>query len=237
MACGGSSNPTGPTGSAQVCRTYATAFQSVNTVSLGSDSADIWQLMGTCRWEINRLVCEQQYTFLGGDCSGAAGRATRTQSYRSPTDFVDEVSVIPPLPRALSISILSAADSCPSSVELTNSYDARGRLTQRVGRSPRNLAANVTTTYSAWDALGRPTAGASANFLGNVPVSIVYDSAGRRSAETAQHYGGQWVLMLTTEYDRNGNVAREVLEDVTPGESGERHTTTTTVTATDRVCK
>jgi len=233
-ACGGSSSPTGPTG--QACRTFAAAYTSVQTVSLGNESAEFWRMNGGCRWTADRLTCTEQYAFLGGDCQGEPGASTRIVSYRSAADFVDEVAAVPPVPRALSVSVQTPAGRCPSPSDSTYTY-ADGRLARVSGRSALNLAANAERVYTAWDSVGRPTEGTFSNFLLNGPISITHDTAARTTVERSRFRDGQWEIEQTTSYDQAGTVVGEIYTDAIPGEVRPRYVTATSVMATDRVCK
>lgn len=103
--------------------------------------------------------------------------------------------------------------------------------------SPSNFAANATRTFTTWDANGRPTDGTFVNFRVNGPVVIRHDEVARTTTEVATYDNGNWVVTTMTGYDVNGVVVREVVSDVIPGEVRPIYTTTTTVLATDRVCK
>lgn len=118
VACGGdSSGPTAPTTPSQSCRTYATSAHAVQTGELGAERVDMWQMTSSCRWNTDRLTCTQQYSQFRGDCEGARGDATWTATYGSAADFVDEVSVLPPVSKATSVAVTSAGGSCPAPFE------------------------------------------------------------------------------------------------------------------------
>lgn len=237
-ACGGdSSSPTAPSSASQTCRVYATSSRTVQTAELGSERVDLWQMTSTCRWNADRLTCAQQYSQFRGDCEGARGDATYTATYGTAADFVDEVSALPPAPTATSIAVASAAGSCPSPFEARHQYDATGRLVRISSGSSTNFAANSTKTFTAWDSRGRPTEGAFANFGVTGPITLRYDDAARSVTEVASYDSGNWIVTITTAHDANGVVVREVLSDAIPGEARPTYTTTTTVLATDRVCK
>lgn len=240
IGCGGQSSttPTSPGASAQNCRTYATSSRAVQTGVLGAERADLWELASTCRWSGDRLTCAQQYSRFSGDCAGQPGGATWTATYASAADFVDEASVVPPASKATSITVTSVAGLCPSPSESRLQYDGSGRLLRIVSGSPSNLAGNSTKAFTAWDSRGRPTDGTFANFRVSGPVAIRHDEAARTTTEVGTYDGGNWVITTTTGYDANGNVVREVFSDVVSGDRPRAtYTTTTTILATDRVCK
>lgn len=237
-ACGGdSSGPTSPSNASQSCRAYATASRAVQTGELGAERVDLWQMTSTCQWTGNRLTCTQKYSQFRGDCEGAGGDATWTATYGSAADFVDEVAALPPISKATSVAVTSAAGRCPSPFEVRQQYDTTGRLLRVTSTSASNFAANSVKTFTAWDARGRPTEGLFDNFRVTGPVAIRYDDAARTTTDVATYDNGNWIVTTTTTHDAGGNVVREVLSDAIPGEARPAYTTTTTVLATDRVCK
>ncbi len=237
-ACGGSSSsPTAPSTAAQSCRIYATSTRAVQTVELGVERADLWQMTSSCRWNGDRLTCTQQYSDFRGDCSGARGDATWTATYAAAAEFVDEVAAVPPIPKATSLAVTSTAGSCPSPFESRQQFDASGRLIRMSSSAASNLSANSTKTLTAWDARGRPTEGSFTNFRVAGPVVIRHDDAARTSTEVGTYDNGAWIITTATTYDANGIVVREVLSDVLGSEPRPTYTTVTTVLATDRVCK
>jgi YD repeat-containing protein len=83
--------------------------------------------------------------------------------------------------------------------------------------------ATITTSYAAWDAHGRPTAG---TISPGGPIKIVYDDAAR-TATTHRSFGTE-----TQTYDENGNTVRIVQRY-----GSQVVTTTTKINATARICK
>jgi hypothetical protein len=152
--------------------------------------------------------------------AGGAPCSTVVTSYSSVADFVDEVSVIPPVFHSTtSVSTNSGACGAGTATQ-TYTYDSQRRLTQLSG--PGSV-----TTYTAWDGSGRPTTGST----GGQTISITYDDANRSwTTTTTASNGSKSVGTLT--FDANGNQIRNVVV------SGNVTTTTTfNNTATATVCK
>jgi YD repeat-containing protein len=103
-------------------------------------------------------------------------------------------------------------------------YDASGRLTSTVTTA---LGVSSTTTYTAWDSSGRPTAG---SFPGTT-IANSYNDATRTWVQTLTPARGG-ASTTTTTFDANGNQVTVV------NTSGNVTSTTTfNTTATARVCK
>lgn len=150
---GDKANPVSPgtgTGgsSTSSCRTYASA-----TTGVSASGSYTLNTSTTCSYNTatNRLDC----TYRTSDSNGASSVSTGVVIYASPSDFVAEVQVVPPLRRSLGVTT-SETGSAPD-VALVSTYDGRNRLTRDVLTS---AGGTVTTTYSTWDGSGRPTAGA-----------------------------------------------------------------------------
>jgi hypothetical protein len=191
------------------CRTYPTA---ATDVSINNVSTVRVTYSGTFDTTTHRAT----YTFNYSDTAGPQFSYVQVTDYRSTDDFVDEVKSIPP-------RTLSLRTSATGGLAFTrnNSFDAQRRLT---GFTNTAAGQTITTTYTAWDNAGRPTAGAQSN-AGTLSVS--YNDAGR--SQTTVIFG------LGTEvatFDLNGNPATSV-RDTGVGPV----TTTTTVGSTANVCK
>ena len=165
-----------------------------------------------------------------------------TVQYNSVADFVDEVRVVPPVSRWTRNSVIGTpiSGSCgpgSGSASITPTYDSQGRLAVVVAvgqvTPPLVTVGTSTTTYSAWDSFGRPTAGtvivrssrpSPVSFTGTVSVS--YDNAARTTRTTTLISGQQTVSTIT--YDANGNIVSTV---------GPEGLTTSTTTSTARICR
>src|SRR5262245_21531207 len=149
-ACGGSKDqgggtPTAP--SSQTCRNYMTAYTQVQTASANPGFSST--TVGTCTFTQSALQfnCSLRYS----DTTGFSSTNTTISTFASVADIVDEVSVNPPLFRVLTVAGTVVSGGVTTSNLGTYSYDGQKRLT-------RVVSTGSTTTYSAWDNVGRPTA-------------------------------------------------------------------------------
>jgi hypothetical protein len=149
---------------------------------------------------------------------------TSVSTYRSRDDFVDEVRVIPGVLMQTTTTTTNSG-GCGSGTSTVNyTYDSQRRLTSFTTSA---LGVSGTTTYTAWDSSGRPTAG---SFPGTT-ISNVYDDAARTMTQTQTPSSGGSSTTVTT-VDANGNQVSVVVR------SGPVTTTTTFAnTATAQVCK
>ena len=112
--------------------------------------------------------------------------------------------------------------------DLTHSYDARGRPGRLVSVTG---GATVTTTHSAWDGHGRPTAGTEVSPHLTTTLSFGYDETARTMTTTRIATGYPKFVGVQT-YDADGN---PTVYNTTFGDS--TSTTTTTIASTGRVCR
>jgi YD repeat-containing protein len=213
IGCATSTSPSGGgnTGGGPACRNYGTV-QLVNQFpsSITSAYSSLSGKYDTSQRQASFVLAS---SFNGPICS------TTVVTYGSTSDFVDEISVIPPKVLASSQAI-SLSDACGgTTTNLVYAYDSQRRLLRVVS------SAGDTTTYTAWDTSGRPTLG---SFSSGGTVSTAYDSAGRTMTST-QSKGGVTSTIVNT-FDVNGILISAV-------DSGTGQTTTYTVTATEQICK
>jgi len=143
-------------------------------------------------------------------------------TYRSTADFVDEVRVIPSLTMQTSTTT-TFGGGCDLGTETVNYvYDSQRRLVS-------STTGGVVTTYTAWDDVGRPTAG---RYPGTTIANTYNDST--RTLVKTQTGGitgrGTWTTTVT--YDANGAQTSVVVISGAVTES-----TTFNTTATAQVCK
>ena len=211
-----SGNPTEPSAGGSgsgVCRTYPTAAN-VTTTALGQTFTA--SLTGAFDTSSNRLTITTM-------SAGGALCTTSVSAYQSKNDFVDEVRVIPgvQLPTSTTTTNSGGCGSGTSTVNYT--YDSQRRLTSFTTTA---FGVSGTTTYTAWDSSGRPTAG---SFPGTT-IQNVYDDAARTWTQTQTTGGSTSTTFMT--FDANGSQVSVVVT------SGPVTTTTTfTNTATAQVCK
>jgi YD repeat-containing protein len=152
--------------------------------------------VGTCTFTQSSLQfnCSLVYT----DTTGFATTNTNITTYASVADIVDEVSVIPPLMRPLSVSGTTTSGGTTTTSSGTFTYDAQKRITRQA------YVGGTTTTYSAWDSAGRPTAATAVGSNGQTTtLTMTYDN-NARSMTTANVQGGV-TTSCTQSYDVNGN--------------------------------
>jgi YD repeat-containing protein len=207
-ACGGSSSPS-PIGGSNTCRTYPTAASVTTTTSGFTQNA---LLTGAFNASTNQSTVTTQFA-SGAPCT------TTVNSYRSTADFVDEVRVIPPVSLQTSTSTTNAGACGSGTSNVSYAYDGQRRLTSFT-------SGGSTTTYTAWDSSGRPTAG---SFPGT-SIANVYNDSARTLTQTQT--SGSATSVTTTTYDANGT---NVMIVNTSGSVVS--TTTITVTSTAQVCK
>jgi YD repeat-containing protein len=152
---------------------------------------------------------------------GASLCTTSVFNYDSVADFVDEVRVVPGVTLTTSNTNTNSGACGPFSTTVTYAYDGQRRL--------KTMASiGGTTTYTAWDSSGRPTAGTTST---GITITNVYDNAARTLTQTqVASNGGQSVNVQT--FDANGIQLKVVNTD-----SSGTSTTTYTNTSTAQVCK
>jgi len=228
-----SAPPPGPAPTAGPCRTYDTSVTSVTAG--GSVRAtvewtgvfDPWSL----RFVQNINVSSNQ---------GAHFSYVQVSTWASVEDFIAEVvrlkapatlatnpngrvlDIVPPLMRSL-----STTGNGTIALRKTNSYDSTGRLTGFVTRS---AGGTITTRYTAWDAVGRPTAGTMQSPASTSTVTFGYDDKALTETQTTTTQGISSVI--TNTYDQFGNM-RASTSTVTRGQGS---TTTYTSHANAKVC-
>lgn len=155
-----------------------------------------------------------QYVCHGKDSSGFS--FDETAQYGSVADFVGDPSKVTFFPHAKTITLKSPTFTSAQ----VYSYDGQGR--------PSTIATSVSTgggtiqTFTAWDPLGRPTAGQ----LDGQTFTFTYDDAQR--IFTQQGTG----VLITLKLDANGNHASST--SVGPSSTDNA---TITVHATAQICK
>jgi hypothetical protein len=228
-ACkGGGGSPNSPSNSSTTtgsstasCRTLAASQRSVQTftdgVTVTTDTA--------CSLSGTDATCNSTFT----DSRFGSGTMTQTSRFTSRSDIVDEAAANPPLARSLGTTTVTTVSGVPFTTTATNSYDAQRRLTSTVvvTQSP---PLSVTTSFSAWDASGRPTAGSTTiPNVGQFPVTITYDNANRSVTRDTG------LNVCTQTYDTNANIIREQCND--RGGSTAPSTTTVNIVTTQQICK
>jgi YD repeat-containing protein len=143
--------------------------------------------------------------------------------HASVADVVDEVAVNPPLQLSLgtTTTITGGGAGTDATTDSTPDYDDRKRLISLTAES-RPSRQRSTTTYTAWDAAGRPTMGTVLAGRQKSTVTMSYDDSRRMQSQTSNG------ITCTQTFDANGNPAIG---------SCAGSTATTTVLTTQRICK
>lgn len=172
---GTSGGTTGGTGtSSSSCRIGPATYRIVTTGG-GFTST----INGTCTFN-NATVegtCTNQYT----DTLGQSFTTVSVTRHATRGDVVDEISVIPPLQRALSTTTTVTGGPLNSTGTATLSYDGQRRHTSTVATTTAaGVTTTTTTTNTAWDSAGRVTASTS----GSTSSTFTYDNATRTQVST-----------------------------------------------------
>jgi len=194
---------------APTCRTYPTA--QTRAFSVGGASE-------TCEYDTRTNVhtCTMDLRIQ------APRRIVSVRQYKSAADFVDEIRVIPPLSRAASgTTTYQPSGPGAQNATIAFTYDSQRRQTDMLFQFADGRT--VKTTYSAWDASGRPTA----HTTSGQAFRYAYDDAKRTMTITGP--GGVQVHW----FDQNGNLIKQ---DDSPA-GAPASTTTVTITKTATVCR
>jgi len=193
------------------CRTYTTTATDLET---NANAVPPFTLTNTYTTTFNASTNQLTTTGTVTSSIGCSGPFTSTVTYPSVAAFVAEVGVIPPLHRKIHIE--RSANACGArAAAFVFTYDAQNRVTQF-----------GSTSYTAWDSLGRPIAGTVRAGAG-ISVSLAYDNAARKTTLTL---GGNPASATVTTFDANGNSI-----GITNQQTGT--TAVTTVHSTTTVCQ
>ena len=203
----------GQTQAAPACRTYSA--EEVRTLS-GAGSGTINQ---TCRFDAATL--ERACTIRSKTNAGSF-TLNLADKYASVADFVDEIRVIPPIAR-IQRQTRRFASGPAADADVSYEYDAERRQTRISTSMKGNL---MVMTYNAWDAIGRPTAGATSGRGSSVSLKYAYDDAARTMTITGP------VGVEIDTYNADGNMIREVSTD-----GGGKTEYEIKITKTDTICR
>jgi hypothetical protein len=204
----------------QDCRAMATA---ATTKSRGPGfSADTTT---TCSYDTatNQSTCTNKYT----DSLGTSTTTVSVTTFASLADAIDEIKVIPPRRRSLRTDTTATGARGSAASSLANTYDNENRLIQEVGESP---GGTFTTTYTAWDEAGRPTAGKTVMRANINSLTLAYDDKARTLTTTTDTGGQRLVCVLT--FDASGNPIATSCKG-----PGGMTSSTTQPTATEKICR
>ena len=238
ISCGGGGTsdtntvgtPTSPTPPQAVCRTYPTTLSGSEVVTTSGGVIRFnYAVTGSFNTGSATSAGNFTRTQVGGTCNlTAAGTGT----YRSVSDFVDEGKTPGKQLVLNSTSTASYTGSCAAptvTTTTTNSYDGQGRLVRSVSS---NSAGQATTTYTAWDSLGRPIQAAHSD--GSSWTTSYNDSALTGTTITTGPVGSGTAV---STYDSNNNLLSVVSTSTVPLLGAVTLTITWTIGATVQVCK
>ena len=140
----------------------------------------------------------------------------------SPTGPQAVNDIIPPLTRSR-----STLASGQIGLNKTNTFDGMNRIT---GFQTRSQGGTITVRYSAWDTLGRPTAGTMQSPAQSSTLQISYDD--KALTQTERTTTRNLTSTMTTAFDQHGNI-RSVQSTITGGQAS---TTTWTPHSSATVC-
>ncbi|MEQ1757560.1 MAG: hypothetical protein ABL986_04525 [Vicinamibacterales bacterium] len=212
---GGTGSAGGGTASTS-CRTGPATYRIVTASSQFTSTIN-----GTCTF--NNASVEGTCTNVYTDTIGTSFTSVSTTRHASRGDVVDEIAVIPPLNRALGTTTTVTGAGLNSTGTSVLTQDGQRRLATIVATSTSGgQTVTSTTTYSAWDSSGRPTAGTISG-SGGGSVNYSYDNAARTQSST------QSGVTCTQTFDVNGIP--------TTGTCTNGVTTTFTTLSTLQVCR
>jgi hypothetical protein len=206
---------------AATCRNLATEL-TARVTAAGGFTATI-KTSCTFNQSLKEGTCSVQYS----DSQGTKTTSETTTKYASIADIVDEIAVIPPLIYARSTTGKMSGNRGTTAGTSTNSFDTSRRITRTVNESAMGTS---TTTYSDWDAAGRPTRASDVGRGFSNTRSISYDDAAR--TRTTIVNGGQLRTMET--FDADGN---QIAATTTAAGATVATKTDVTVAASQRLCK
>jgi YD repeat-containing protein len=204
-----------PRTTAPGCRTYPTSLRTQHT---GSGFTGVTE--STCQFDRPSLElrCSHEYS----DSAGNKSSTTVTTKYASVNDVLEEGKVNPPLRRSLWSITRQTGNRASGGGRLENTYDEQGRLRSESSEQ-------VKTTYTAWDAAGRPTEGEARSARSSVEYRMVYGPSSMTMTTTTP----QGSVVCTKTFDATGTeISNECKGTASTGSK-----LVTTVTGTARVCK
>jgi len=206
----------------QECRTAATAA-TTRSKGMGFSAETIT----TCQFDkaTSKSTCTNQYS----DSVGTKTTTVSVTTFASLAEAIDEIKVIPPRRRSVRTDTTTTGDRGSLTSSLVNTFDRENRLVQETGES--SAGGTFTTTYTSWDEAGRPTAGKTVS-RGNInALTLAYDSSARTLTTTTDTGLQKLVCVLT--FDADGNPAASSCR----GPGGMTNGSTTTTTASEKICR
>jgi hypothetical protein len=180
-----------------------------------------------CRYDktASKATCTNTYQ----DSHGTKTTSVSVTTYASLTDMIAEVTVVPPLRRSLRTDSTIKGPRGTTTSTVVNSYDRQHRHVEEAGTA--SAGQKSTTTYTSWDAAGRPTAGRTVHPGVTTALAISYNDATRTQTTTST--GGGLRMTCSMQFDANGNQ----LSTRCLGSAASSSNATTRTTATERICR
>jgi hypothetical protein len=207
---------------AQPCRTTATEATTKHSGRGFTAAATT-----SCQYDktTNKSTCTTTYE----DSLGTKTTTTSVSTFATLDDAIDETTVIPPRRRSIRTDTTGKGSRPVNATSLVNTYDQQNRLVKENGSAGN--AATYTTTYTAWDEKGRPTEGKSVSGASTNTLDLSYDDAKRTLIITTDTAGQR--MVCTQAFDVNGNPVSSTCR----GTAGSMNNSTTTTTATEKICR
>jgi len=225
LACGGSHNnpPLQPDPVKTHCRTYAATLTTTATTAAGN-SKFVSTESDSCQFERATRVLRCIATVTGGGCTSIMRSAT----YATVADFVEEAEAVG-RERWDTLEIVQSGGCSESTARYVYTYDAQKRPVQQ---QLNNAGFQIDTTFTAWDAQGRPTQDTwtSTSGCGSGTETRSYDDAARKVMETSKGCSATQGDQTLT-YDANGNLVSQLW---TGGDSS--YSRESTITGSASVC-
>ena len=221
-------SPASPEAPVQQCRRYATTLTGMSKTFAGGQTYQS-EDSGTCTFDSTSAIL--RCTFADSNASCPSTWTTSTV-YASLADFVEEAAAVGRFRYQRSHTVLSGCGSRSSTENIT--YDGMKRpLTSEF----ESQGMKSSSTFAAWDALGRPTQLVSDSLTcAHSRYVLTYDDTARtrvsRITEAGTGPGCTSDYSYTVAYDPDGNVVREV----TARHGATTWLRTSTITSTGSVC-
>jgi YD repeat-containing protein len=236
-ACGSSPPPSSggapPVGATPIssstprtCRTYATAL-TASAVTQGPGWQHTSTESDTCLFDAAEHVLRCTGTVGGSACTNT----TRSWTYAELADFFEETKAVG-RERYDTMESESFGNCAASTTREVHTYDAEGRPIQL---ESDDSGTHSVTTFTEWDALGRPTQATWTSTGGcrSGTETATYDDDSRIVVKRGSYCSAN-PSVLTLTYDADGTL---VGESWTDGRlAGVTFSRTRTVTATATVC-
>ena len=206
------------------CRAAGVEFSAVNKASNFTAESS-----STCTFDRKALTitCTTQHK----DSLGTKTTSVSVTTYESIADIVDEIAVIPPRLRSMRVDGTTEGNRGTTKTTVVYSYDSQRRLTTEVATTEGSKGV-ATTTYTNWDAQGRPTAGkVSVSGGRSSTLNLSYDDAKRLQTITSDAMGQR--VTCEMGFDENGNTISHSCR----GSGGLMSSATTTIGKTEKICR